>query len=93
MPRRGPPRPALRVGSVNLRGLAVAGRLHAAAAAWRAARYDVVLVQEHHLLSHLHDHAIIQALTDLGWQAFFSFSRPGPGGAAGGLLCCCAVPS
>ena len=69
---------------MNLRGLAVAGRLHAAAAAWRAARYDVVLVQEHHLLSHLHDHAIIQALTDLGWQAFLSFSRPGLGGGRRG---------
>ena len=70
---------------MNLRGLVTPGRLQAAAAIWRAARYDIVFVQEHHLLSHLHDRATLQGLSDLGWQAFISFGRPGPnGGRRGG---------
>ena len=84
MPPRTPQRPALRVGSVNLRGLVAAGRLQAAAAMWRAARYDVVFLQEHHLISHLHDRATLQAMGGLGWQVFISFGRPGPGGGRRG---------
>ena len=85
MPPRAPQQPALRIGSVNLRGLATSGRLRAAAAMWRAARYDIVFIQEHHLLSHLHDRASLQAFNSLGWQVFISFGRPGPsGGRRGG---------
>lgn len=75
-----PAGPALRIGSVNVRGLTVPGRLQAAAARWRAARYDVVFLQEHHLTSRLHNRATIQALADLGWKAFISFSKPGRAG-------------
>ena len=81
MPRRAPGQPALRIGSFNLRGLATPGRLQAAAAMWRAARYDVVFIQEHHLLSHLHDRATLQAVHNLGWQVFISFSKAGQRGA------------
>ena len=75
-----PAGPALRIGSVNVRGLTVPGRLQAAAARWRATRYDVVFLQEHHLTSRLHNRATIQALADLGWKAFLSFSKPGRAG-------------
>ena len=80
MPPRRHQAPTLRVCSVNLRGLTVRGRLHAAAARWRASRYAIVLIQEHHLTSHLHDRATLQALASLGWKVYISFGRPGPSG-------------
>lgn len=82
--QRPPRRPALRIGSVNLRGLTVHGRLQAAAALWRSCRYDIVLIQEHHLRSALHDRAAIQALVEAGWTPTLSYSPAGPGGGARG---------
>lgn len=67
-------------GSINLNGLATPGRLQAACAQWRAARYHIVFIQEHHLTSLLRDDAILQALAGLGWEAYISFGRPGPSG-------------
>lgn len=80
MPSRRQPAPTLRVCSVNLRGLTARGRLHAAAARWRSGRYSIVLIQEHHLTSHLHNRATLQALASLGWRVFIAFGRPGPSG-------------
>lgn len=86
-----PPRPrrqrqaaALRFCSANVRGLRSPGRLRAAAARWRAGRCGVVLVQEHHLTSHLHDRATLQALAGLGWKVFIAFGQPGRAGCPRG---------
>lgn len=76
-------RPVLRCGSHNANGLTTNAAVDAAAASWRRAGFQIVLVQEPHLTFRTRT-AFERRMRRHGWVAYISLSPPGLSGRGRG---------
>ncbi len=75
----GPHGPALRLGSQNVNGITTPAAAEQAAAAWHAACFDIVFVQEHHL-SLVTLTPVQRRLAQRGWTIYAALAAPPPAG-------------